>query len=189
MRLILLYIQSLNLLFESKIFFTLPGTPTPQLSSCFLLPISGDSIEGIYDTLKETALISKYGGGVGLAISNVRATGSRIVRTSGKSRGLVPMVKVFAATSSYVDQGGSKRPGAFALYLEPWHADLYEFLELRKNQGNEDMRARKIFTALWVPDLFMKRVEKNEDWTFMCPMTCPGLQEAHNEEFEKLYTK
>ncbi|GAA4390829.1 ribonucleoside-diphosphate reductase subunit alpha [Hymenobacter koreensis] len=165
------------------------GTPKPQLSSCFLLTMKDDSIEGIYDTLKNCALISQSAGGIGLAVHNVRATGSYIKGTNGTSNGLVPMLKVFNDTARYVDQGGGKRKGAFAIYIEPWHADMFEWLELKKNHGKEEMRARDLFYALWVNDLFMKRVEANGDWTLMCPNECPGLDECWGEEFEKLYQK
>ena len=165
------------------------GTPKPQMSSCFLLTVKDDSIEGIYETLKDCALISQSAGGIGLAIHNVRATGSYIKGTNGNSNGLVPMLKVFNDTARYVDQGGGKRKGAFAVYLEPWHADIFEFLDLKKNHGKEEMRARDLFYALWTPDLFMKRVEANGDWTLMCPHECPGLDTTWGPEFEKLYTK
>ncbi|QJX46641.1 ribonucleoside-diphosphate reductase subunit alpha [Hymenobacter taeanensis] len=165
------------------------GTPKPQLSSCFLLTMKDDSIEGIYDTLKNCALISQSAGGIGLAVHNVRATGSYIKGTNGTSNGLTPMLKVFNDTARYVDQGGGKRKGAFAMYLEPWHADIFDFLDLKKNHGKEEMRARDLFYALWTPDLFMKRVEANGDWTLMCPNECPGLDECYGEEFEKLYQK
>ncbi|UYZ62316.1 ribonucleoside-diphosphate reductase subunit alpha [Hymenobacter weizhouensis] len=165
------------------------GTPKPQLSSCFLLTMKDDSIEGIYDTLKNCALISQSAGGIGLAVHNVRATGSYIKGTNGTSNGLVPMLKVFNDTARYVDQGGGKRKGAFAMYLEPWHADIFDFLDLKKNHGKEEMRARDLFYALWTPDLFMKRVEQNGDWTLMCPNECPGLDECWGEEFERLYQK
>ncbi|MDF7812604.1 ribonucleoside-diphosphate reductase subunit alpha [Hymenobacter sp. YC55] len=165
------------------------GTPKPQLSSCFLLTMKDDSIEGIYDTLKNCALISQSAGGIGLAVHNVRATGSYIKGTNGTSNGLVPMLKVFNDTARYVDQGGGKRKGAFAIYLEPWHADIMDFLDLKKNHGKEEMRARDLFFALWTPDLFMKRVEANGDWTLMCPHECPGLDTTHGEEFERLYHK
>ncbi|WP_045687472.1 ribonucleoside-diphosphate reductase subunit alpha [Hymenobacter sp. AT01-02] len=165
------------------------GTPKPQLSSCFLLTMKDDSIEGIYDTLKNCALISQSAGGIGLAVHNVRATGSYIKGTNGTSNGLVPMLKVFNDTARYVDQGGGKRKGAFAMYLEPWHADIFDFLDLKKNHGKEEMRARDLFYALWTPDLFMKRVEANGDWTLMCPNECPGLDECYGEEFERLYQK
>ncbi|OWP64625.1 ribonucleoside-diphosphate reductase subunit alpha [Hymenobacter amundsenii] len=165
------------------------GTPKPQLSSCFLLTMKDDSIDGIYDTLKNCALISQSAGGIGLAVHNVRATGSYIKGTNGTSNGLVPMLKVFNDTARYVDQGGGKRKGAFAIYLEPWHADIFDFLDLKKNHGKEEMRARDLFFALWTPDLFMKRVEANGDWTLMCPHECPGLDTSHGAEFEKLYQK
>ncbi|RXF72183.1 ribonucleoside-diphosphate reductase subunit alpha [Arcticibacter tournemirensis] len=164
------------------------GTPKPQMSSCFLLTMKDDSIEGIYDTLKQTAKISQSAGGIGLSIHNVRATGSYISGTNGTSNGIIPMLKVFNDTARYVDQGGGKRKGAFAIYLEPWHADVFEFLDLRKNHGKEEMRARDLFYALWVSDLFMKRVEANEDWSLFCPHEAPGLSECWGEEFETLYT-
>ncbi|WP_276346445.1 ribonucleoside-diphosphate reductase subunit alpha [Daejeonella sp. JGW-45] len=163
------------------------GTPKPQMSSCFLLSMKDDSIDGIYDTLKQTARISQSAGGIGLAIHNVRATGSYIGGTNGTSNGIVPMLKVFNDTARYVDQGGGKRKGAFAIYLEPWHADVFEFLDLRKNHGKEEMRARDLFYALWVPDLFMKRVEANAEWSLFCPHEAPGLYECHGEAFEQLY--
>ena len=163
------------------------GTPKPQMSSCFLLAMKDDSIDGIYDTLKQTAKISQSAGGIGLSIHNVRATGSYIAGTNGTSNGIVPMLQVFNDTARYVDQGGGKRKGSFAIYMEPWHADIYEFLELKKNHGKEEMRARDLFYAMWISDLFMKRVEANEDWTLMCPNECPGLFTNHSEEFEKLY--
>ncbi|MGX5691347.1 ribonucleoside-diphosphate reductase subunit alpha [Arcticibacter tournemirensis] len=163
------------------------GTPKPQMSSCFLLTMKDDSIEGIYDTLKQTAKISQSAGGIGLSIHNVRATGSYISGTNGTSNGIIPMLKVFNDTARYVDQGGGKRKGAFAIYLEPWHADVFEFLDLRKNHGKEEMRARDLFYALWVSDLFMKRVEANEDWSLFCPHEAPGLAECWGEEFETLY--
>lgn len=165
------------------------GTPKPQLSSCFLLTAKEDSIEGIYDTLKQCAQISQSAGGIGLSIHNIRATGSYIKGTNGTSNGIVPMLKVFNDTARYVDQGGGKRKGSFAIYIEPWHADVFDFLDLRKNHGAEEMRARDLFYALWIPDLFMKRVEENGNWTLMCPNECPGLADTHSEEFEKLYTK
>ncbi len=163
------------------------GTPKPQMSSCFLLAMKDDSIDGIYDTLKQTARISQSAGGIGLAIHNVRATGTYIGGTNGTSNGIVPMLKVFNDTARYVDQGGGKRKGAFAIYLEPWHADVFEFLDLRKNHGKEEMRARDLFYALWVPDLFMKRVEANEEWSLFCPHEAPGLHECFGKEFEELY--
>lgn len=165
------------------------GTPKPQMSSCFLLTMQDDSIDGIYDTLKQTAKISQSAGGIGLAIHNVRATGSYIGGTNGTSNGLVPMLRVFNDTARYVDQGGGKRKGAFAIYLEPWHADVFEFLDLRKNHGKEELRARDLFYALWICDLFMKRVEADGEWSLFCPNEAPGLHECHGEEFEKLYTQ
>merc|ERR1712088_442947 len=165
------------------------ATPRPQLSSCFLLTMADDSIEGIYDTLKQTALISKSAGGIGLNVHCIRATGSYIAGTNGISNGLVPMLRVFNNTARYVDQGGNKRPGAFAIYLEPWHADIFDFLDLRKNHGKEEQRARDLFYALWVPDLFMKRVKTDGEWSLMCPDECPGLHEVWGEEFEALYEK
>ncbi len=165
------------------------GTPKPQMSSCFLLTMKDDSIEGIYDTLKQTARISQSAGGIGLAIHNIRATGSYIGGTNGTSNGIIPMLKVFNDTARYVDQGGGKRKGAFAIYLEPWHADVFEFLELRKNHGKEEMRARDLFYALWICDLFMKRVEANGEWSLFCPNEAPGLSDCWGEEFEALYIK
>ncbi|CAL1297685.1 unnamed protein product [Larinioides sclopetarius] len=165
------------------------GTPKPQLSSCFLLSMTEDSIDGIYDTLKRCALISKSAGGIGLNVHCIRATGSYIAGTNGTSNGLVPMLRVFNNTARYVDQGGNKRPGAFAVYLEPWHADIFEFLDLKKNTGKEEQRARDLFYALWIPDLFMKRVEKDEMWSLMCPDESPGLHTCYGEEFEELYEK
>jgi len=164
------------------------GTPKPQMSSCFLLQIQEDSIDGIYDTLKQTAKISQSAGGIGLSIHNVRATGSYIRGTNGTSNGIVPMLKVYNDTARYVDQGGGKRKGSFAIYMEPWHADVFNFLDLRKNTGAEEMRARDLFYAMWIPDLFMKRVEENGEWTLMCPNECPHLFETYGEEFETLYT-
>uniref|UniRef100_A0A0K0FWD8 Ribonucleoside-diphosphate reductase n=1 Tax=Strongyloides venezuelensis TaxID=75913 RepID=A0A0K0FWD8_STRVS len=165
------------------------GTRRPQLSSCFLLTMAGDSIEGIYDTLKQCALISKSAGGIGLNVHCIRANGSFIGGTNGTSNGLIPMLRVFNNTARYVDQGGNKRPGAFAIYLEPWHADIMEFLDLKKNTGPEEERARDLFYGLWVPDLFMKRVEKDSYWSLMCPHECPGLEDCWGDEFEKLYIK
>ncbi|MEP4949059.1 MAG: ribonucleoside-diphosphate reductase subunit alpha, partial [Flavobacteriaceae bacterium] len=165
------------------------GTPKPQMSSCFLLAMKDDSIDGIYDTLKQTAKISQSAGGIGLSIHNVRATGSYIAGTNGTSNGIVPMLQVFNDTARYVDQGGGKRKGSFAIYMEPWHADIYEFLDLKKNHGKEEMRARDLFYAMWISDLFMKRVEANEEWTLMCPNECPGLFTHHSEAFEELYLK
>ena len=165
------------------------GTPKPQMSSCFLLTMKDDSIDGIYDTLKQTAKISQSAGGIGLSIHNIRATGSYIAGTNGTSNGIVPMLRVFNDTARYVDQGGGKRKGSFAIYVEPWHADIFDFLELKKNHGKEEMRARDLFYAMWTPDLFMKRVEDDGEWTLMCPNECPGLYDVHGEEFEKLYEK
>jgi len=165
------------------------GTPKPQMSSCFLLTMKDDSIEGIYDTLKQTAKISQSAGGIGLSIHNVRATGSYIAGTNGTSNGIVPMLRVFNDTARYVDQGGGKRKGSFAIYVEPWHPDIFDFLDLKKNHGKEEMRARDLFYAMWVPDLFMKRVEEDTTWTLMCPNECPGLYDTHGEEFDKLYLK
>lgn len=164
------------------------GTPKPQMSSCFLLTMKEDSIGGIYDTLKSCAQISQSAGGIGLAIHDIRATGSYIKGTNGTSNGIVPMLRVFNDTARYVDQGGGKRKGSFAIYMEPWHADIFDFLDLKKNHGKEEQRARDLFYALWIPDLFMKRVKENGDWTLMCPHECPGLSDTHSAEFEKLYT-
>ncbi len=165
------------------------GTPKPQMSSCFLLTMKEDSISGIYDTLKQCAKISQSAGGIGLAMHNIRAKGSYIKGTNGTSNGIVPMLRVFNDTARYVDQGGGRRKGSFAMYIEPWHADVFDFLEMRKNHGKEEQRARDLFYALWIPDLFMKRVEENGDWTLMCPNECPGLPETHSAEFEALYIK
>ena len=165
------------------------GTPKPQMSSCFLLTMKDDSIDGIYDTLKQTAKISQSAGGIGLSIHNIRATGSYIGGTNGTSNGIIPMLRVFNDTARYVDQGGGKRKGAFAIYLEPWHADVFEFLDLRKNHGKEEMRARDLFYALWIPDLFMKRVEEGGSWSLFCPHEAPGLHECWGEEFEALYAQ
>ena len=165
------------------------GTPKPQMSSCFLLTMKEDSISGIYDTLKQCAKISQSAGGIGLAMHDIRATGSYIKGTNGTSNGIVPMLRVFNDTARYVDQGGGRRKGSFAMYIEPWHADIFDFLDMRKNHGKEEQRARDLFYALWIPDLFMKRVEENGDWTLMCPNECPGLPDTHSKEFEKLYKK
>ncbi|MNU43768.1 Ribonucleoside-diphosphate reductase 1 subunit alpha [compost metagenome] len=165
------------------------GTPKPQMSSCFLLTMKEDSIEGIYETLKSCAQISQSAGGIGLALHDIRATGSYIKGTNGTSNGIVPMLRVFNDTARYVDQGGGKRKGSFAMYIEPWHADVFDFLDLKKNTGKEEMRARDLFYALWIPDLFMKRVEENGDWTLMCPHECPGLSDTYGAEFEALYTQ
>jgi ribonucleoside-diphosphate reductase alpha chain len=187
-------IETYNLLSERWFTHATPtlfnaGTPKPQMSSCFLLTMQDDSIEGIYDTLKQTAKISQSAGGIGLSIHNIRATGSYIKGTNGTSNGIIPMLRVFNDTARYVDQGGGKRKGSFAIYLEPWHADVFEFLELKKNHGKEEMRARDLFYALWIPDLFMKRVEDNEEWSLFCPHECPGLSDVYGDEFEALYTK
>jgi ribonucleoside-diphosphate reductase subunit M1 len=165
------------------------GTPRPQLSSCFLLAMKDDSTEGIYDTLKECAAISKSAGGIGLHIHNIRSQSSYIRGTNGTSNGIVPMLRVFNDTARYVDQGGGKRKGAFAIYLEPWHPDVFDFLDLRKNHGKEEARARDLFYGLWTPDLFMKRVEQNGDWSLFCPNECPGLADCWGEDFEELYTR
>jgi ribonucleoside-diphosphate reductase alpha chain len=165
------------------------GTPKPQMSSCFLLTMKEDSISGIYDTLKSCAMISQSAGGIGLSIHDVRATGSYIKGTNGQSNGIVPMLRVFNDTARYVDQGGGKRKGSFAIYMEPWHADIFDFLDLKKNHGKEEQRARDLFYALWIPDLFMKRVESNDTWSLFDPHECPGLSDTHSAEFEKLYEK
>ena len=187
-------IRTYNLLSEKWFTHATPtlfnaGTPKPQMSSCFLLSMQDDSIDGIYDTLKQCAQISQSAGGIGLSIHNVRATGSYIRGTNGTSNGIVPMLRNFDMTARYVDQGGGKRKGSFAIYLEPWHADVFEFLHLKKNHGKEELRARDLFYALWVPDLFMKRVETNEAWSLFCPNECPGLYDAYGEDFERLYEK
>ena len=187
-------IQTYNLLSEKWFTHATPtlfnaGTPKPQLSSCFLLTIQDDSIDGIYDTLKQCAQISQSAGGIGLSIHNVRATGSYIRGTNGTSNGIVPMLRNFDMTARYVDQGGGKRKGSFAIYLEPWHADIFDFLHLKKNHGKEELRARDLFYALWMPDLFMERVESNEEWSLFCPNECPGLYDAYGEDFERLYEK
>uniref|UniRef100_A0A0L0NPG1 Ribonucleoside-diphosphate reductase n=1 Tax=Candidozyma auris TaxID=498019 RepID=A0A0L0NPG1_CANAR len=165
------------------------GTPSPQMSSCFLVAMKEDSIDGIYDTLKTCALISKSAGGIGLHIHNIRGTGAYIAGTNGTSNGIIPMVRVFNNTARYVDQGGNKRPGAFALYLEPWHSDIFDFIDIRKNHGKEEIRARDLFPALWIPDLFMKRVELNGDWTLFSPNEAPGLADCYGDEFVALYEK
>lgn len=185
-------IETYNLLSEKYFTHASPtlfsaATPRPQLSSCFLIAMKDDSIEGIYDTLKQCALISKSAGGIGLHVHCIRAKGTYIAGTNGVSNGLVPMLRVYNNTARYVDQGGNKRPGAFAIYLEPWHSDIFEFLDLKKNTGKEEVRARELFYALWIPDLFMKRVEKDEMWSLMSPHDCPGLADYWGDEFEKLY--
>ncbi|MFM8849839.1 MAG: ribonucleoside-diphosphate reductase subunit alpha [Cytophagales bacterium] len=187
-------IETYNLLSEKWFTHATPtlfnaGTPKPQLSSCFLLTMKDDSIDGIYDTLKQTAKISQSAGGIGLSIHNVRAKGSYIKGTGGTSNGIVPMLRNFDMTARYVDQGGGKRKGSFAIYLEPWHADVFDFLELKKNHGKEEMRARDLFYAMWIPDLFMKRIEDNEMWSLFCPNEAPGLAECWGEDFERLYEK
>ncbi|XP_033742673.1 ribonucleoside-diphosphate reductase large subunit-like [Pecten maximus] len=187
-------IETYNLLSEKWFTHASPtlfnaGTCRPQLSSCFLLTMHSDSIEGIYDTLKQCALISKSAGGIGLNVHNIRGTGSYIAGTNGISNGLLPMLRVYNNTARYVDQGGNKRPGAFAIYLEPWHCDMFDFLDCKKNTGKEENRARDLFYALWIPDLFMERVQDNKDWTLMCPAECPGLADCWGDEFVELYTK
>jgi ribonucleoside-diphosphate reductase alpha chain len=185
-------IETYNLMSEGWFTHATPtlfnaGTPKPQMSSCFLLTMQNDSIDGIYETLKQCAKISQTAGGIGLSIHNIRATGSYIRGTNGQSNGIVPMLRVFNDTARYVDQGGGKRKGSFAVYLEPWHADIFEFLELKKNHGKEEMRARDLFYALWIPDLFMKRVEEDGDWSLFCPNEAPGLADCYGEIFEDLY--
>lgn len=165
------------------------GTPKPQMSSCFLLTMKSDSIEGIYSTLQSCAQISQSAGGIGLSIHDIRAKGSYIKGTNGESNGIVPMLRVFNDTARYVDQGGGKRKGSFAIYIEPWHADIFDFLDLKKNHGKEEQRARDLFYALWIPDLFMKRVKENGMWTLMCPNECPGLSDSYGAKFEALYEK
>ncbi len=165
------------------------GTPHPQLSSCFLEAMESDSVDGIYNTLKDCALISKWAGGIGLHIHNVRASGSHIRGTNGNSNGIVPMLKVFNNTAKYIDQGGGRRNGSFAIYLEPWHADVELFLQMRKNHGDEELKARDLFYAMWIPDLFMERVKANGKWTLMCPDECPGLSDVYGDDFAELYTK
>ncbi|MBL6449788.1 ribonucleoside-diphosphate reductase subunit alpha [Fulvivirga sp. 29W222] len=187
-------IETYNLLSEKWFTHATPtlfnaGTPKPQLSSCFLLTMQDDSIDGIYDTLKQCAKISQSAGGIGLSIHNVRATGSYIKGTGGVSNGIVPMLRNFDMTARYVDQGGGKRKGSFAIYLEPWHADIFDFLDLKKNHGKEELRARDLFYALWLSDLFMKRVEDNDIWSLFCPNEAPGLSDSYGEDFEKLYAK
>ncbi|MBP6386728.1 MAG: ribonucleoside-diphosphate reductase subunit alpha [Pseudarcicella sp.] len=185
-------IQTYNLLSERWFTHATPtlfnaGTPKPQMSSCFLLTMQDDSIDGIYDTLKQTAKISQSAGGIGLSIHNIRATGSYIKGTNGTSNGIIPMLRVFNDTARYVDQGGGKRKGSFAIYIEPWHADIFDFLQLKKNHGKDEMRARDLFYALWTPDLFMKRVEDNDTWSLFCPHECPGLADCSGDEFVRLY--
>lgn len=163
------------------------GTPRCQMSSCFLLPITDDSIAGIYETIKKAAIISKQSGGVGISISNIRATGSNIKGTGGESTGLMPMLRVFNNTARYINQGGGKRLGSFAMYLEPWHIDIVDFLKCKKNHGKEEERARDLFQGLWIPDLFMERVKNNEDWTLFSPDSCPDLQDLVGVEFKKRF--
>jgi ribonucleoside-diphosphate reductase alpha chain len=187
-------IETYNLMSEKWFIHATPtlfnaGTPKPQMSSCFLLSMKEDSIEGIYETLKNSALISQAAGGIGLNVHNIRSTGSYIKGTNGTSNGIIPMLRVFNDTARYVDQGGGKRKGAFAIYLEPWHADVFEFLELRKNHGKEEMRARDLFLALWVCDLFMKRVETDGQWSLFCPNEAKNLHTSYGAEFEALYEK
>tara|TARA_B100000282_G_scaffold279651_1_gene240179 strand:- start:304 stop:2868 length:2565 start_codon:yes stop_codon:yes gene_type:complete len=182
------YISNKNFIHATPTLFN-AGTRREQLASCFLLAMKDDSIVGIYDTLKDCAKISKYAGGIGLHLHNIRADGSYIAGTNGTSNGLVPMLRVFNDTARYVDQGGGKRNGSFAMYLEPWHADIFEFIELKKNHGNELERARDLFYALWIPDLFMKRVKEDGNWTLMCPHKCPGLSDCYGEKFNELYIK
>ncbi|MCR9250871.1 MAG: ribonucleoside-diphosphate reductase subunit alpha [bacterium] len=187
-------IETYNLMSEKWFTHATPtlfnaGTPKPQLSSCFLLTMQDDSIDGIYDTLKQCAKISQSAGGIGLSIHNIRGTGSYIKGTNGTSNGIVPMLRNFDMTARYVDQGGGKRKGSFAIYLEPWHSDIFDFLDLKKNHGKEELRARDLFYALWMPDLFMKRVEENSDWSLFSPSEAPGLDEAYGDDFEKLYEK
>ena len=187
-------IETYNLMSEKWFTHATPtlfnaGTPKPQLSSCFLLTMKDDSIDGIYDTLKQCAKISQSAGGIGLSIHNIRAKGSYIKGTGGTSNGIVPMLRNFDMTARYVDQGGGKRKGSFAVYLEPWHADIFDFLDLKKNHGKEEMRARDLFYAIWIPDLFMQRVENNEMWSLFCPNECPGLADVYGDDFERLYTK
>ena len=187
-------IETYNLMSEKWFIHATPtlfnaGTNRPQLSSCFLIAMKDDSIEGIFDTLKQCSIISKNAGGIGLHCHNIRCNGSHIAGTNGTSNGLIPMLRVFNNASRYVDQGGNKRPGAFAIYLEPWHADIFDFLNAKKNTGKEEMRARDLFYALWIPDLFMKRVEADQNWSLMCPNECPGLADVWGEDFERLYEK
>lgn len=187
-------IETYNLMSEKWFIHATPtlfnaGTPKPQMSSCFLLSMTEDSINGIFDTLKRCALISQSAGGIGLSIHNVRATGSYIKGTGGISNGILPMLRVFNDTARYVDQGGGKRKGAIAIYLEPWHADIFDFLDIRKNHGKEEMRARDLFPALWIPDLFMQRVETNADWSLFDPNEAPGLYDVYGSAFEELYQR
>ncbi len=187
-------IETYNLMSEGWFTHATPtlfnaGTPKPQMSSCFLLTAKKDSISGIYESLSQCAKISQSAGGIGLSIHDIRAKGSYIKGTNGTSNGIVPMLRVFNDTARYVDQGGGKRKGSFAIYLEPWHADVFDFLDLKKNHGKEENRARDLFYALWIPDLFMQRVEDGGEWTLMCPNECPGLSDTYGKEFEALYTR
>ena len=165
------------------------GTPRPQLSSCYLIGMEDDSIDGIYNTLKECAKISKWAGGIGLHVHDIRAKGSHIRGTNGTSNGIVPMLRVFNMTARYVDQGGGKRNGSFAIYLEPWHSDIFEFLDLKKNHGDEETRARDLFYGLWIPDLFMEKVKNDDKWHLFCPDKCNNLSDKYGTEFEELYNK
>ncbi|MCB0587393.1 MAG: ribonucleoside-diphosphate reductase subunit alpha, partial [Phaeodactylibacter sp.] len=185
-------VETYNLISEKWFIHATPtlfnaGTPKPQLSSCFLLSMTEDSISGIFETLSRCAKISQSAGGIGLSIHNIRATGSYIKGTGGTSNGVIPMLKVYNDTARYVDQGGGKRKGAFAVYLEPWHADVFEFLDLKKNHGKEELRARDLFYAMWIPDLFMERVKADAEWSLFCPNEAPGLYDCHSGEFEALY--
>ena len=187
-------IETYNLMSEKWFIHATPtlfnaGTPKPQLSSCFLLSMTEDSISGIFETLSRCAQISQSAGGIGLSIHNIRAKGSYIKGTGGSSNGIIPMLRVYNDTARYVDQGGGKRKGAFAVYIEPWHADIYDFLELKKNHGKEELRARDLFYALWIPDLFMQRVEEGGEWSLFCPNEAPGLYDVYSGEFEALYHK
>lgn len=186
-------IETYNLMSQKYFIHATPtlfnaATPRPQLSSCYLIAMEDDSIDGIFNTLKDCAAISKWAGGIGLHVHNIRSTGSHIRGTNGHSNGLVPMLRVFNSTARYVDQGGGKRNGSFAIYVEPWHGDIFDFLDLRKNHGDEELRARDLFYALWIPDLFMERVKANTDWSLFCPDECPGLSEAYGAKFAELYT-
>ena len=187
-------IETYNLMSEKWFIHATPtlfnaGTPRPQLSSCFLLSVTEDSIPGIFETLTRCAKISQSAGGIGLSIHNIRAKGSYIKGTGGTSNGIVPMLKVFNDTARYVDQGGGKRKGAFAMYIEPWHSDIFDFLDLKKNHGKEEMRARDLFYAMWIPDLFMERVQQDGQWSLFCPNECPGLDDCYGDEFRQLYDK
>lgn len=187
-------VQTYNLMSQKYFIHATPtlfnaGTPRPQLSSCYLIAMEDDSIDGIFSTLKDCAAISKWAGGIGLHVHNVRSTGSHIRGTNGHSNGLVPMLRVFNSTARYVDQGGGKRNGSFAIYVEPWHGDIFDFLDLRKNHGDEELRARDLFYALWIPDLFMERVKADANWSLFCPDSCPDLSEAYGQKFTELYTQ